>query len=554
MKNIRGTLFGCCVLLLFSQSAAPVTADDAARYSWKPQQEFAYDVTITVSAPDKTTTYTGTTRYKVLTAGREQTTIRYSGGLVEKIEYKSQPGDFRDPFGPRRFRPPFPSPFSRPRFAGKTQTTNTITISTRGAVHSIEGESQLPYLLGNVSLLPFELLPENGDQKEWIVDSGISITQGQESRRRLSPFDRFGRGQPKTVQAANESTRYELKQSTDDALVIGKSYQLSTPPTDGKPSFQANGTGTWIFDRDLHVPLSLDYEQKLVISEGNTTTTIPITIKYSLVPQDVMAERDAEAARRKEAQKAAEAEAKRIAEAPFTDQQSAKALESLASGQVASILAELTRLKAKSIPNPDPSIAAAIELLLEHPNIHVQDEATKTLVKWSPSFKRKVDADHAYRGPSPVKSTQRYVGESTLLYRGMLVQIQQNGSFWYPAEVLEVMNTGQVRLRLLGGSQKDTTTTRRQIQLGPEELTQRPNPNDPPNAPARRWWTDSTGKFRIEATFLSLKDGNVKLMRVDGKSVKIPLEKLAEKDQQLVAELTKPPPDNPFIVEESADK
>ena len=55
-------------------------------------------------------------------------------------------------------------------------------------------------------------------------------------------------------------------------------------------------------------------------------------------------------------------------------------------------------------------------------------------------------------------------------------------------------------------------------------------------------------------TLFALKDGNVKLMRVDGKSVKIPLEKLAEKDQQLVAELTKPPPDNPFIVEESADK
>jgi len=49
----------------------------------------------------------------------------------------------------------------------------------------------------------------------------------------------------------------------------------------------------------------------------------------------------------------------------------------------------------------------------------------------------------------------------------------------------------------------------------------------------KRTWTDSTGKFKIDATFVELKDGKVKLTKDDGSEVSIPLEKLSGPDQEI---------------------
>ena len=46
-----------------------------------------------------------------------------------------------------------------------------------------------------------------------------------------------------------------------------------------------------------------------------------------------------------------------------------------------------------------------------------------------------------------------------------------------------------------------------------------------------RTWTDSTGKFTVEAEFVDFKDGKVQLKKEDGKIVTIPVEKLSEADQ-----------------------
>jgi hypothetical protein len=299
------------------------------------------------------------------------------------------------------------------------------------------------------------------------------------------------------------------------------------------------------------MPQSLNFEQKLVLKDDNTTTTIPITVDFRLVPAEELAKRDAEAEQLANEKKMADAEAKRIAEAPLTPEETAKALEDLASDDVASIQAQLKALQAKSVAEPDPTVASAIEHLLDHANLLVQTEAQKALVQWSPSYKLKVTADKAYAGSSPVKSTERYVGESTPLYKGLLVQVQQHGTLWYPAEVREVFEDNRVRLIVRGGVRGEKTVTRRQIQLGPLELTQVLDPNVAPTKPVRRWWSDTTGRFRIEATFVKVDGESIRLRRIDGKSVTIPLNKLSPKDQAHVAALTEPEPENPFEVDES---
>ena len=52
-----------------------------------------------------------------------------------------------------------------------------------------------------------------------------------------------------------------------------------------------------------------------------------------------------------------------------------------------------------------------------------------------------------------------------------------------------------------------------------------------PSAPIVRTWTDSTGKFRIEAELIWLKNGQVRLKKKSGGFTNLPLEKLSAKDR-----------------------
>jgi hypothetical protein len=65
-----------------------------------------------------------------------------------------------------------------------------------------------------------------------------------------------------------------------------------------------------------------------------------------------------------------------------------------------------------------------------------------------------------------------------------------------------------------------------------------------------RTWTDNTGKFKLEAAFVEVKDGAVRLRRPDGRIVKLPLAKLSAADRRYVKEQlkTRDPrnPDDPF--------
>jgi hypothetical protein len=50
-----------------------------------------------------------------------------------------------------------------------------------------------------------------------------------------------------------------------------------------------------------------------------------------------------------------------------------------------------------------------------------------------------------------------------------------------------------------------------------------------------RTWTDNTGVYQVEASFLSFADGRVKLQRAStGATMSVPLNRLSESDQQIV--------------------
>ena len=54
-----------------------------------------------------------------------------------------------------------------------------------------------------------------------------------------------------------------------------------------------------------------------------------------------------------------------------------------------------------------------------------------------------------------------------------------------------------------------------------------------------RTWTDNTGKYKIEATFVKVENGQVELKRADnGKVVKLPLSRLSDADKKYVSTMT----------------
>jgi hypothetical protein len=557
------------VLSVFLWAALSVTrvsaqANQALRYDWQPNQVFAYSVKIVVDLPDSTETYQGTTNYTVKAVAADSRLVIYQGGLPKAKASKSTGGPRG--FGPRGFGPfgprmgPPPSPFSRSNFRGSEQTTNEITLSPTGKVTSLKNDSQLPYLLGNVSLLPFEPLPDT-PRREWKVSEGMAITEKEERsdmRPHFGPFDPFGGGQrEEEVQAASESTSYAIAREQGDLVSVSKTYELKSPaPKPGEAGFTFTGTGTWTFNRKLHVSESLHMDLKLVQAKGNEQVTVPITVDYRRLTEDELAKIQAERQRqqeelRKKAEETARAEAekKRQAEAPLTPEEKQASLSGLQGTDVAALTKVLGDLAKKSPKDPDTQIATAIEPLLKHADRLVREAAHKALLQWSPSYRPRGELDRQYGGTASVESTARVVTKDTPLYVGQILQLKEHWR-WVPADILEVLGDGTVKVHPRGWSTNawDKAVTRENLQLAPDELFQPYKSPTAGPAVALRTWSDSTGTFKIEATYLGLSDGKVQLKRQDGREISVPLDRLSPQDQQYVqqAQQAAKQPQNPF--------
>ncbi len=550
---MNGELRFCVLLGCFvSAIVADVCVAEPMRYQWTDGQKFSYEVAIEVESPGATTTYKGLIHYSVTKGGADQSTVTYRGGLKESKSYKgSSRGGFPGRFpGP----PSFSSPFSRPTFAGKTQTTNKITIGSRGGVLAMTGDSQLPYLLGNLSLIPFESLPA-GQENRWDSDTGVSITEESDDRRdRFSPFGRFGPGggsNQESKQAGGEKSSYVLAGQQGNIVNVRKTYRLFTPQADGKDTFEMKGTGTWSFDRVDHVPHACDMKISLVVKSGNSSTTVPISLKYDRISAEKLAAMEAETKRKADEAAKAKADAKALAERPLSAIEKETAMIDLRSSDPAAIQATLGILAGKSLENPDRQIVAAIESHLSSSDKKTAAAAHNAMMKWSPAYATKKNLAKAYQGPGTVKSTGLVVESITPLYVGQLVQAQRSrrGSFWRPGRIKELMSDGSVKIAFLTwgkeNSRDEEIVQRRSIQLAPPELEQPARPRSRTRTTSQvRTWSDASGRFSVQATFVSNVAGKVLLKRADGRTMTIPIEKLSQRDQDFVKQTEDA--DNPF--------
>jgi len=539
-----------CILLFLSVSvlglAPPPVAAEVLRYQPKPDSQFAYRFEISADSGSETTHYKGITKYEVNSVGADQIQLTYRGGLSESKTYKAGNRGMRGPFGFGSFPPSMPSPFSRPAFAGKTQTTNQITMSTRGEVIKLVGDSQLPFLLGNVSLIPFEPLPET-DEKKWQIDSGIAVTQ-KDRQDRFGPggfgpggFDPFGRrnNNDDTIRAAIERTSFQLLRHQNDLVFFKKDYELKMPETEDGVAYEMSGSGTWTFDKSENMPAGIEFSYKLIVKSKNSTTTLPITMKYERLSQQEIDAIEAEAKRVAEERAMAAAKAKAEAEAPLTDAQKNDALASLASNDATRQIQTLGELAKKNLQSPDQDIVAAMKPLVDSDNDKLRKAAHSALLRWDAEYKRIASLKSAYDRGGVVDNSKREVNLLTTLYVGQIVQVNEHGPFWKPATIEDIQTDGQVSVKLRGGGSRKITVARSKIQLAPEDL---PQPNKPATAAAlpssqSRTWSDASGRFKVDAVLLRVEGASVVLKRADKREVTVPIVSLSEADKDFLREL-----------------
>ena len=556
--------------------AAGAPSPGKLRYKGQAGQTYAYDVQIKAETDDHTEEFQGVVSFKFNSVDDEMLKVTYHGGLNKTRKSKPKPrrGVPFGPFGPGFHHVPGPpSLFASNPFKGTTTTTNELTLTPRGRILSMKGDSQLPYLLGNVSVMVFEPLPEE-NESSWTVNLGVSITEegGQEGPPffggRFGPFGPFGQDRREERTAASEVLTYRTERVDGDSVVVSRTYRLNSPATDkNEESFEINGTGKWTFNRKLGVSESLDFEQKLVVTEGNSTVTFPVSIAYRRLSdqqwQKMEQERIAAAEKARKEREQKEAEKKAKAAAPIERDERKEVLAALRSGNLPTLESMLKMLAGKT-ERSDEEIARAIEPLLKHRHSSVQKHAKSALAKFSPAYKRIDDLNREYRHHRhTVSDLGPPVMDSTPLPPGLIVAARWHNR-WCAAKVVQVLPDGQVEIQFQEWPWKDKRS-RADMRLAPPEVEQpdvdprllpqaaTPAPTPPATTPTAaagpyRTWTDNTGTFTIEAKYVGDEGQSVRLVRkTDGKEVKVPLARLSEADRQFVEQARRAPkPSNPF--------
>ena len=375
LRNLRRlvplVIFGCFIFSFGSPAVAfQGQKSPGLKYGWKKGQTLTFHVKIEVDQGDYTTILAGHPTYTVRKADEDGVEFGFSGLLSESR--KAKPGKrifFR---GPGRNSPFSPFTGVSPGSLGRRGGT-VIKINSRGEIVSKTGSSQLPFLLGNLSELMLELLPE-GNEKTWNESTDISISF---SSGRI-PRPSFLRDDKKLIKA-KQVTTYTLGEVSANEATLKKEYHLRTVETiKGKPRFEIVGSGTVTFDLKQGSPIKLDFKQTVIERENNKTEETPLRVTYRLLTED---ERETLAASRQvileNLTSNKNAEKKRVT----VDEQS-KIVASLQPGNQQA-LGAILKLQRQVPEKPNPEIAKALEEFLKSKKDSTRYSAAKALENWA---------------------------------------------------------------------------------------------------------------------------------------------------------------------------
>ena len=541
----------------------------------------AYEVEITADWAETSETHKGIVCYTATSSG-DLLKLTFKGSLAESVKRKAtSAGTTGFPSGPPLDMLMGPR---RMRVARPIGGNILLTITPRGELRAIEGESSLPYLLGDLSMLVFEPLPEN-DQKSWSINNDIAVGQRDDSSD-WPPRPSFLRGrESRKTTSGSESTTFAHQSDQGDLSVFQKTLQLKSG--DDKESFALDGQGLWTFNRRLGVPESLDCKYTFAVKNANVSVSAPLTVKYRRLSDEEWAKHEKERTEKEQQLRAEHERRQAERESPLEGAERDKLLAELKSKDEQVVFKALGLLSLKEKAKPDKEVAEAIKPLLKHSNPVVRQLAGRAIAIYAPEIGQKLDLNEAYSGSMSVDQTGPMVTATTPLPRGLILAVKWTGS-WHAAKVVRALSDGQVEVEVIGWHRTETHP-RSELRLAPPEVDQpgisravlakiygRPVQNaenddegdddapdaaddsaagsakdkaaDPNAMRGYRPWTDDSGTYAIVAKFVRADATHVTLQRKkDGKEVNVPLERLSTADRRIVEHLRNAPvPSNPF--------
>ena len=256
----------------------------------------------------------------------------------------------------------------------------------------MKGDSQLPYLLGNLSLFPFEALPE-GDVKEWEGGSDLTITSKSSNSRFGPRRGPFARGNDDKQSGGGETLSYNVTSDDGKLVTIEKKYSLNSPAaTSDDTGYKMEGSGTWVFNRELGVSESMNFKADLHTTTKSVSVRFPVTVVWNRMPeadydafikerQEKLAalRKQAEERRAKQAAAAKEREGK-----PLEETVKKEVLADLNSSQWPTISRRLNRMRNFKPHSDDFDIALRIQELQSHKVVGVSLPAKNLWKKLAP--------------------------------------------------------------------------------------------------------------------------------------------------------------------------
>jgi hypothetical protein len=333
-------------------------------YDWKKGQTYVYRVRVIGERGNDTENRTGEVTYKVKSTQLGEIQL----AMTSNMKYEAT-------VNPHRF---VLLPGRHVGFVSNADGAKevTITIDPHGRLLKSQGEAPLPYLLGDLSELIVEPLPQ-AEQVSWTIsgDPGVAVVSLQ------YPFWRFSRPGFREGVPAAEKTVYTVLEGSGKLIAITKRYEMTSAATlAGKPRIEAAGDGKLKFDTERGVFASLDFDIQVTVRDSNKTEVTPLHVTYRLLSEEDIAEAAKDAQRAKEEARKAKQEKAR----PLTDNEIETALADLASDDAERITSSAKLLAEKNPQNPNPKIAKALEsIMLNSEDVRHRTEAAMALKNWS---------------------------------------------------------------------------------------------------------------------------------------------------------------------------
>jgi nitrogen fixation protein FixH len=267
---------------------------------------------------------------------------------------------------------------------GLTHQTNELRMTKLGDFVSLKNSSHLPYLLGNLSLLPFENLSAE-PKSAWEHGSGAAISEtGDRSRVPGPPSFRNDEDKNKKITAGGETVRYAVERREGSKVTLRRTSELVSAATEGKaPKFTLKFDGKVEFDADRGVTTSSESKGKLTLQGDNVTIDVPLVVKLRLLTDEerLKLEKDKQElfAKAKQQQEDAAAKLKQ----PLTDEDRTEIIKQL-KGTNVHFIGQTLQMLAKREPAPeDKAIALAIKPHLESNFPVIRGWAEGTWKTWS---------------------------------------------------------------------------------------------------------------------------------------------------------------------------